>query len=93
MYVCGYVRDTSVCMCSGVFFGVRSEAVLGSNNNEVVFYFWSVRGCYRKGRKSAVICFQKDPKKAAIYWISQPELQKDEMSTGGSFSGGKMVGA
>jgi hypothetical protein len=26
----------------------------------------------------AVPCFRKDPTKAAIYWVSQPELQKDE---------------
>jgi hypothetical protein len=26
-----------------------------------------------------VICFQKDPMKAEIYWTSQPELQKDEI--------------
>jgi hypothetical protein len=58
---------------------------LGSDSNEVVFSFGSFRGCYRKGRKSAVICIQKDPTKAAIYWTSHPDLQKDKMSTGGFF--------
>jgi hypothetical protein len=37
------------------------------------------RGCYRKRRKSAAICFQRDPTKGAKYWTSQPELQKDEV--------------
>jgi hypothetical protein len=44
--------------------------LLGNNNNEVVFSFWSIPSCYRKRLKSAVICFQKDPSKAAIYWTS-----------------------
>jgi hypothetical protein len=30
-----------------------------------------------KRRKSAVICFQNGPKKAEIYWRSQPELERD----------------
>jgi hypothetical protein len=51
--------------------------LLGSDNNEVVFC--PFRGCYRKRRNSAVIFFQKDPTKAATYWTSQPELQKDEV--------------
>jgi hypothetical protein len=33
----------------------------------------------RKRRKTAVICFQNGPKKAEIYWTSQPELQEDEV--------------
>jgi hypothetical protein len=33
----------------------------------------------RKGRKSAVICFQNGSKKAEVYWTSQPELQMDEV--------------
>jgi hypothetical protein len=38
----------------------------------------------RKGRKSAVtcICFQNGPKKAEIYWTSQPDLQRDEVVKG-----------
>jgi hypothetical protein len=33
-------------------------------------------------KKSAVICFQNDNKKAEIYWTSQPELQRDEVVKG-----------
>jgi hypothetical protein len=81
-----------VYICSGVLVGVRSEAVARQRQQCVVF-FWSVPRLLPEGRNSAVICFQIDPTKAAIYWTSQPELQKDEMSTGGFFSGGKTVGA
>jgi hypothetical protein len=60
-------------------FGPVLRLLLGNDNNEVVFFFGPFRGCYRKRMKSAVISFQKDPTKAAIYWTTQPELQKDEV--------------
>jgi hypothetical protein len=52
--------------------------LLGNDKNEVVFFFWSVPRLLPEEGKSAVLCFQEDPSKAAIYWTSQPELQTDE---------------
>jgi hypothetical protein len=64
-----------------ISFGSVSRMLLGSDNNEVVFPFGPFRRWYRKRRKSASICFHKDPTKAAIYvyFTSQPEMRKDEV--------------
>jgi hypothetical protein len=61
-YVGMFETRLSVCMCSSVLFGVRSEAVARQRSTiRWCFLFGPFRGCYRMGRMSAVISFQKDP--------------------------------
>jgi hypothetical protein len=56
-------------------FGSVLRLLLGSNNNEVVFSLWSVPRLLQEEEE----VLSQRLTKVAIYWTSQPELQKDKV--------------
>jgi hypothetical protein len=71
-YVGMFETRLSVCMCSGVLYGVCSEAVARQQSTmRWCFLFGPFRVCYRKGRMSAVISVQKDPTNCeGMKWVT-----------------------